>query len=161
MMHDFITTELSVDVLTLFETKPRQRRRLVSTSSSSSDGLNKVFRLCINKDQCDRLLVDSKWPAYISVSEWFFKSAAENNIHQNNIVLSSPIVTAVVNQTGDYDIGAVVPVNVADDTLMDAYNDADADADDDANATVILSDGSHYPTDNCSLNKNGDQSNSI
>jgi len=78
VMYEFITTDLSVEILSLFETKPRQRRRLTSTSSCSSDGAPKAFRLCINKDHCDRLLVGSKWPPYVSVSEWFFKTSVDN-----------------------------------------------------------------------------------
>ena len=33
----------------------------------------KAFRLCINSDDCETLLDDSKWPAHITVSKWFFK----------------------------------------------------------------------------------------
>ena len=137
MMRDFITTDLSVEVLSLFETKPRQRRRLVSTSSAcSSDGLHKAFRLCINKDHCDRLLVDSKWPAYVSVSEWFFKATVDVNVQPINIIDQlSPLVSAVgvTNQAGNVDKGA-------DNTLMDACNDGDA--------TIIVSDHSQGPS-NC------------
>jgi hypothetical protein len=152
MMHGFITNELSVDVLSLFETKPRQRRHLISaSSSSSSDGLNKAFRLCINKEHCDQLLDDSKWPANISVSNWFFKSAMDSTVCQKNIIIhSSPNAATVVDQDcSDGKIGDV-PVNKADVTLMDACNDADVDA------TVIVSDHSQGPTDNYLSNKNGD-----
>ena len=37
--------------------------------SSSS----KAFRLCINRDDHDRLLDADKWPAYVGISDWIFK----------------------------------------------------------------------------------------
>ena len=49
-MHNFVTS-MSVDVLSLFETKPRLRRHYDAYSEP-----NKAFRLCINKDHCERLL---------------------------------------------------------------------------------------------------------
>ena len=76
-MREFVTS-LSVEALSLFETKPRRRSKL-SSSSALHDG--KAFRLCINKDHRDRLLDDSRWPAYVSISEWFFKSAQSANDH--------------------------------------------------------------------------------
>jgi len=143
MLRDFITTDLSVEVLSLFETKPRQRRRLTSISSCSSDGSHKAFRLCINKDHCDRLLIDSKWPAYVSVSEWFFKTTAVNDVRTINTddhpSLPIPLVGAA-NQPDNVDKGV-------DNTFMDACNDDDA--------TIIVSDHSQGPSNYSSV-ENGD-----
>jgi hypothetical protein len=83
-MRAFVSS-LSVEVVSLFETKPRQIRRSVKSSIGLKDNpsvsedksITKAFRLCINKDHCNRLLVESKWPAYVSISEWFFKSAGQ------------------------------------------------------------------------------------
>lgn len=71
VMREFVTG-LSVQVLSLFETKPRRHSKRQSSSSLDN---GKAFRLCINKDHRDRLLDDSRWPAFISISEWFFKPA--------------------------------------------------------------------------------------
>ena len=79
-MHTFVSG-LNVDVLSLFVTKPRQSRRFVKSlrSDDESDGnsTTTAFRLCINSEHCDRLFVESKWPAYVSVSEWFFKPSGQ------------------------------------------------------------------------------------
>jgi len=141
MLRDFITTDLSVEVLSLFETKPRQRRRLTSISSCSSDGSHKAFRLCINKDHCDRLLIDSKWPAYVSVSEWFFKTTAVNDVRTINDHPSLPIPpVSAANQPVRVDKGVY-------NTFMDACNDDDA--------TIIVSDHSQGPSNYSSV-ENGD-----
>lgn len=143
MMRDFITTDLEVEVLSLFETKPRQRRRLTSISSCSSDGSHKAFRLCINKDHCDRLLIDSKWPAYVSVSEWFFKTTAVKEVRTINTddhpSLPIPPVSAAT-QPDNADEGVY-------NTSMDACNDDEA--------TVIVSDHSQEPSNYSSI-ENGD-----
>jgi hypothetical protein len=67
-LQDFVTNSLHIEVVSCFETKPRRRR---------SDPLtldHKAFRLCINRADRDRLLDESKWPVYVSISDWFFKS---------------------------------------------------------------------------------------
>jgi hypothetical protein len=73
-MRAFVTG-LSVEVLSLFEAKPRQPLRFISAETMVD--CTTAFRLCINKDHCDRLLDDTKWPAFISVSEWSFKPPAQ------------------------------------------------------------------------------------
>ena len=143
MMRDFITTDLAVEVLSLFETKPRQRRRLGSSSSCTSDGSHKAFRLCINKDHCNRLLIDSKWPAYVSVSEWFFKTTTVNEVRTINTdnLPSFPIPPA----------GAATHPDNADEGVYNAFMDAC----DDADATVIVSDHSQGHSNYSSI-ENGD-----
>jgi hypothetical protein len=63
---------LNIQVLSLFNTKTRRRHR---TDLGIEHDDCKAFRLCINADHRNRLLDDSQWPASISISEWFFKSA--------------------------------------------------------------------------------------
>ena len=64
-------SKMSVRVVSCFEAKPRRRRRDDSTASTIVD--RKAFRLCINSDDCETLLDDSRWPAHVTVSKWFFK----------------------------------------------------------------------------------------
>jgi hypothetical protein len=64
-------SSLSVNVLSCFETKPRRRRNSIPNDN------HKAFRLCIAKDDRDRLLDASRWPAYISISDWYFKSSVQ------------------------------------------------------------------------------------
>lgn len=147
MMRAFITTDLAVEVLSLFETKPRQRRRLTSSSSCSSDGSHKAFRLCINKDHCDRLLIDSKWPAYVSVSEWFFKTTAVNEVRTTNTddLPSFPIPPA----------GAAAGAATQPDNADEEVYNTSMDACDDVDATVIVSDHSQGHSNYSSI-ENGD-----
>ena len=56
---------LSVRVISCFETKP-QRRRLESDVND-----HKAFRLCIAREDNDRLLDLVMWPEFVSVYEWF------------------------------------------------------------------------------------------
>jgi hypothetical protein len=134
-MHNFVTS-MSVEVLSLFETKPRLRR-LYDASSEP----NKAFRLCINKDHRERLLVESKWPAYISVSEWFFKSTATTNagLHRD-ITISASSLGPSVGDNGD------------DDQATEA-NNAFMDADE----TILACDHSQSPFDQSTsfTHKNG------
>ena len=71
---NFITQELNVRVVSCFEVQPRRRRNTSETPS-------KAFRLCINRDDSQLLLIPENWPAYVGISAWQFKTgdaAAEN-----------------------------------------------------------------------------------
>lgn len=74
-MTRFITDDLKVEVISLYKAKPRRRR--YETADDVSD--RQAFRLCIKKDDEERLLDDTAWPADVFVYEWFFKSAAPKN----------------------------------------------------------------------------------
>ena len=67
-MENFISG-LNVKIISLFETKPRRRKE----DSVPED--RKAFRVCINKTDQERLMDETVWPDYVSVSEWFFKSS--------------------------------------------------------------------------------------
>ena len=129
-MREFVTG-LSVQVLSIFETKPRRRKNL--SSSALHDG--KAFRLCINKDHRDRLLDESRWPAFISISEWFFKSAQSTDDH----------ATANVNENV-VDQNTTVQPNLASATLGSAsetiINRSVVVESLDEDATLILTDHS-------------------
>ena len=62
---------LSVRVISCFETKPRRCR----LESDVND--HKAFRLCIASEDNDRLLDSTMWPEFVSVYEWFFKSSTQ------------------------------------------------------------------------------------
>ena len=115
-MREFVSS-MSVHVLSMFEVKPRRRNQ----TQASSDSVDcKAFRLCINADHCSRLLIDSKWPAYVSVSEWYFKAAQSSSVqHTASNAKQPPIQPAAQN---DHQVNAV------DNYFMDAHDDADADA---------------------------------
>lgn len=64
---------MSVQVLSCFPAKSRRRRTDIDGELPDRN----AFRLCINSAHCERLLNEHKWPAYVCISEWFFKSAVE------------------------------------------------------------------------------------
>lgn len=133
-MREFVTG-LSVQVLSLFETKPRRRSKL-SSSSALHDG--KAFRLCINKDHRDRLLDDSRWPAYVSVSEWFFKSAQSADGHATVIVNEN----FVDQNTAAQPNLASATLGSASETIINRSVVAEGLDEDDEDATVMLTDHS-------------------
>ena len=57
---------LSVTVLSCFETKLRRRRNETAITD------RKAFRLRIKNDDRDRLLNPDVWPEYVTISDWFF-----------------------------------------------------------------------------------------
>ena len=133
-MHEFVSS-MSVQVLSLFEAKPRRRNQ----TKASSDSVDcKAFRLCINADHCNRLLVDSKWPAYVSVSEWYFKAAQSSSVQHTASNTKQPPIQPAGDDTESNNI------------LMDASTDVDA--------TVIMSNQSQSPCgqSNASNHHNGD-----
>jgi hypothetical protein len=117
-MQEFVIG-LSVQVLSLFETKTRRRHR--QDSAFTGDDCE-AFRLCINVDHRDRLLDDSCWPAYVSISDWFFKSAQTTNaasnqelVHRNNNLVATAVANSVVEHS-----------TVNDDTIIMADRSQDA-----------------------------------
>lgn len=124
-MHEFVTG-LSVQIVSLFEAKPRQRNR---TKSTPDDIACKAFRLCINEEHRDRLLVDSQWPAYVTVSEWYFKTGSS----------AQPIQSTAVRVPA---VGLIHPDNmVAETTLVEMLNDPES--------TIVMTD--HSQRDNISV----------
>ena len=76
---------LSVRVISCFEAKSRRRR----SDNDSSTAERKAFRLCIPEDDKYQLLDDSRWPAYITVSEWYFKSRQQDTTVKQTISRST------------------------------------------------------------------------
>ena len=59
-------SDLSVDVISCFATKPR-RRRGESAEAAAVD--RKAFRLCIATEDRDRLLNPAVWPDSVTISD--------------------------------------------------------------------------------------------
>lgn len=70
-MKNFVSG-LNVKVISIFETKPRRRRKEDLIPED-----RKAFRICIDKNDQERLLDDCAWPDYVTVSEWFFKQSQD------------------------------------------------------------------------------------
>jgi hypothetical protein len=65
---------LGVDVVSCHDAKPRRRRQRPVSYQDESDmeADRKAFRLCINAEHEDRLLVPHSWPDSIVISDWYF-----------------------------------------------------------------------------------------
>lgn len=66
-MTEFIYN-LQVRLVSCIEVKPRRRRHDMEPPAY------KAFRVCINSDDRQAFLDDNKWPAYVGISDWLFKS---------------------------------------------------------------------------------------
>ena len=113
-MHAFVTG-LSVEILSLFATRPRQPRRYISDSSKTVD--TAAFRLCINKDHCSRLLDDTQWPAYIVVSEWFFKPAVLSTPTIQNNHTSEQVIVVPDNNVASVDNSNMDEIDCMNNTI--------------------------------------------
>jgi len=67
-----LVESMGIRVISCFEIQPRGRRRFDDESPPS----RKAFRLCIRDSDRSALLVAGRWPANVTVSEWYFKSPA-------------------------------------------------------------------------------------
>lgn len=74
-----LVESMGVRVLSCFEVQPRRRRSDTDATSSS----RKAFRLCIRDRDRAVLLDPGKWPAYVTVSEWYFKSKVDDRGDQH------------------------------------------------------------------------------
>jgi hypothetical protein len=88
---------LSVDVISCcYEAKPRKRHADKNINSTDC----RAFRLRVSDESRERLLNADNWPAYISISEWFFKAKQhdEHNLDRNE-EHSAVITTEVISET--------------------------------------------------------------
>jgi len=122
-------TAMSVRVISCYDAKPRRRR------TDTDDVMDrKAFRLCINSDDDAKLLDETKWPAHVYVSEWYFKSASTQHIpvaesssfkvNQDNahrIINLARSVEATLNN----DVNIYQVLNQDDDVVNEAMIDGD------------------------------------
>lgn len=71
-LRNFVT-KMNVNVVTCFEVKPRRQRHEVGPVHD-----RKAFRLCIDSNDCTRMLVDSQWPESVLISEWYFRPPTDD-----------------------------------------------------------------------------------
>jgi hypothetical protein len=67
----FLKANFGIEPLTLFPTQTRRRRR----DQEGEEPERAAFRLCVYQDTLRLLLQENIWPADVTISEWFFKSA--------------------------------------------------------------------------------------
>ena len=65
---------LGVRTISCYEVNPRMTRW---QKEHNIEADHKTFRLCINKADNSRLLKANRWPADVTVSEWFFKKPSD------------------------------------------------------------------------------------
>jgi hypothetical protein len=59
-----------ISVISCFETIPRRSHKQKQQGFIPND--RKAFRLCIAREDCDKLLNSDIWPAHVTVSRWIF-----------------------------------------------------------------------------------------
>jgi len=68
---------MDIDVLGCYNVNPRRTRyELVHGITEVKD--RKAFRLCIPREDSERLLNPKRWPAHVAVSQWTFKKKTED-----------------------------------------------------------------------------------
>ena len=78
-------SKMGVRVLSCFEVQPRRRRFELNPPS------RRAFRLCVADSDRELLLDADKWPNYITVSEWYFKSALPATVNTQRMSTVSSV----------------------------------------------------------------------
>lgn len=135
-MRSFVGS-LSIEVITCFEVKPRQRR---NETAESVRYVRKAFRLCIHDDERDRLLSAVSWPDSITVSEWYFKpqSSGDDQRQVANDVTSRDTTKHASSSHQSYNHSR--PNAVAATAVAAPTDDAVLDRDRDTSVTAMLGD---------------------
>ena len=130
-------SDMSVHVVSCFEVEPRKRRsvRDVIDEDNDDDRHAKAFRLCIHQDDCGALLDPTKWPAYVRISEWFFKSRGEQRANTQRV--STPSRDASATQTKSYQETLSRDLHLVSDNGRDVDQQ---DIMDSTDSTVIVAD---------------------
>jgi hypothetical protein len=116
-------TGLSVRVISCFEVKPRRSNWQRQTNTMPD---RKAFRLCVNRDDCDKLLFADRWPSDITVSAWRFKAKAvgdTGNVQTGQLSVGHTVdvfssVGVVTGYPGTHDVTEVTDMADADVTAL-------------------------------------------
>ena len=92
-------SEMSVRVVSCFDVKPRNRRS--DQDDASVVSLGKAFRLCILQEDCKLLLDPCKWPAYVRISEWYFRPQQSDQRRRSEQRESTPVSTETAVKSAD------------------------------------------------------------
>jgi len=107
---------LSVEVLSVFNVKPRRRR-----GEGADDAVDRrAFRLCINADDRERLLDPSVWPDSVLISQWYFKQQ-DNKRARLSTSSTSDAATEIENPS------SVAVDNASDDTIIENMDSLTSD----------------------------------
>jgi hypothetical protein len=112
---NFVKNELGVEVLSLYEVKPRKRR------FDPEGKLRRAFRICIYEDMMPAFLIDDKWPNRVAVYAWFSKPQVGRFVN----LVNSPSTNSQPRQgvsIGHADTASKVP-NVGNDVGNDVLRD--------------------------------------
>jgi hypothetical protein len=91
--------------------------------------IRKAFRICINRDDCEKFLDDSKWPEYVCISEWQFKprkdgqNMTERQTKRSRDDLSPPDNTAPPRKQSAADDGDVESDMDEQTILLKSFSD--------------------------------------
>ena len=93
---------MDIDVLGCYDVNPRRTYWERVHGITPAD--RKTFRLCIPREDSERLLDPQRWPAHISVSLWHFKARTQEQSSDNTVTevrYSSPAAASVRRHDND------------------------------------------------------------
>ena len=85
-----------ISVISCFETIPRRSHKQKLLGFIPSD--RKAFRLCIAREDCDKLLNSDIWPAHVTVSRWLFSRKEQSTEHADDTTVNPAEVTEVTQR---------------------------------------------------------------
>lgn len=93
-MTRYVQTKLGVNVLSCYQVKPRRTRWQIE---NDVDPDRVAFRLCIPREECQRLMNVDLWPAHIAITPWQFRTRKSNEVigtEANGAVISGSLPAA-------------------------------------------------------------------
>jgi len=127
-------SNMSVDVISCFEVKPRKRR----SDNGDNPVCRKAFRLCINCNDRDQLLEASKWPANVVIYDYFFKSKNQTSVklNVNTGNTTNTITGSSAGSSSKAPPNSLKPVaEISDSDIIEQVEDHNSDMD----ATILES----------------------
>ena len=122
-------SKMNVKVISCFEVKPRRQRHEVDPVVD-----RKAFRLCIDSDDCERMLVDSHWPESVVISEWYFQQSTGERRPLAAAAATSPTPTSAYVAPASV---SAPPVTASSSSAVDHSDDNDNDNE----RTIMYHDG--------------------
>ena len=97
---------MGINVISCFEVQPRKRRNINYS--------RKAFRLCIFRDDRERLLDEDAWPDSVVVSDWFFKSSNEGASGRQQVqITATSAMGSAISTALQQSSATVVAPNIA------------------------------------------------
>jgi hypothetical protein len=135
---------MSVAVLSCHEVKPRVSAYQRRTGVEVTD--RRAFRLCIYAKDRGLLLDAAKWPANVSISDWFFKTSTDRTTTATTLKTASPPVQPQPIDQGDSagiepDADGGEPISITQNSHSDDQQQFLTPTDQQSTVPVLAADG--------------------